>query len=68
MDWKTKIMIAGGILGALVGVGAATLYIREVEASMAGEPRRLQPGEAVRLGVTLMEIMRQVASIGARRA
>lgn len=66
MDWKTKIMIAGGVLGALVGVGAAMIYIREVEESVAGEPPRVAPGEAVRLGMTLMDIMRQVASIGAK--
>jgi hypothetical protein len=66
MDWKTRILIAGGILGALVGVGAAMIYIREVEESTTGQPPRVAPGEAVRLGVTLMDIMRQVASIGAK--
>jgi hypothetical protein len=66
MDWKMKIMIAGGVLGALVGVGAAMIYIREAEESLTGEAPRVAPGEAVRLGVTLMDVMRQVASIGAK--
>lgn len=68
MNWKTKVLIMGGVLGALLGLGAALIYIREAEASMAATqtPPRVRPGEAVRLGVTLMDILRQVASIGAK--
>jgi hypothetical protein len=62
VSWQAKAMIAGGVVGALVGVGAAYLYIRNLEES--GEAPRLVTKDAMTLGMTLVALVRQVASMG----
>ena len=61
-DWKTRVMLIGGILGALAGVGAAYLLIQNAERS--GKQLKVSPGDGVKLGVLLMGLMRQVAELG----
>jgi len=66
-NWKTSWMIAGGIAGALIGVGAVYLYIRSVEAEQGGTapaPRPGKPTAAVSVGLTVLGLLRQIASLG----
>lgn len=65
-DWKTRVMIAGAILGALIGLGAALLYIREAEESGAGVPPQVGTGDAVRVSLSVMGLIRQVASLASK--
>lgn len=65
-DWKTRVMIAGAILGALIGLGAALLYIREAEESGASAPPQVGTGDAVRVGLSVMGLIRQVASLASK--
>ena len=65
--WKTQLMIFGGIAGALIGAGAAYLYVRSVEAEQGGqvlEPRRVKPVAAVSVGLAILGVLRQIASLG----
>jgi hypothetical protein len=62
ISWQAKAMVVGGVVGALIGVGAAYLYVRNLEES--GEPPRLQTKDAMTLGMTLVALVRQVASLG----
>ena len=67
VDWKTKLMLFGGIGGALVGVGAAYLYVRSVEAEQGGTalaPRPVKPTAAVSVGLSILGLLRQIASLG----
>ena len=67
MDWKTKLLLFGGIAGALVGVGAAYLYMRSVEVEQGGtalSPRRVKPTAAVSVGLSVLGLLRQIASLG----
>jgi hypothetical protein len=67
MDWKTKLLLFGGIAGALVGAGAAYLYVRSVEAeqgSTALSPRPVKPAAAVSVGLSVLGLLRQIASLG----
>ena len=67
-NWRTRAMLAGGVLGSLIGVGAAYLYVRATEeTSEDGTPRRMATREAVKLGMALLAIVRQLAELGARR-
>jgi hypothetical protein len=66
-NWKTKMMLLGGIAGALVGVGAAYLYVRSVDAEQGGQalaPRPVKPTAAVSVGLSVLGLLRQIASLG----
>lgn len=60
--WKTRALIAGGILGAVVGVGAAYLLIQRSAAE--GETPSISTGEGMRLGLLVLGLLRQVATLG----
>ena len=64
LDWKTKALIVGGVVGALVGVGAAYLYIRNIEE--AGEEPQLETKDALQLGVSLVSLVKQIANLGSK--
>jgi hypothetical protein len=67
LDWKAKVMILGGIVGGFVGAGAAYLYVRSVEAEQGGQalaPRPVKPTAAVSVGLSVLGLLRQIASLG----
>jgi hypothetical protein len=61
-NWKLKVFLIGGILGALTGVGAAYLLIQRAE--QENTQPRLSAGEGVSLGLGILGLMRQLASMG----
>jgi hypothetical protein len=61
LDWRTKTMLAGGAAGALLGVVAAYLYVNSVEKQ--GEAPELSPAEAVAIGLAVLGVLRQIASL-----
>ena len=61
MDWRGKAFVVGGVLGALLGLGAAYIYINAAEQS--GETPEVSPGTAVTIGLSLLALLRQVAAI-----
>ena len=62
LDWRRKAFIIGGVVGALLGLGAAYIYINAAEES--GDEPELTPGTAVTIGLSLLALLRQVAAIG----
>lgn len=60
--WKTKTLLLGGVIGALVGLSAAYLLIQRAEK----EQGRLQmnAGEGIKLGLLVLGLLRQVAQLG----
>jgi hypothetical protein len=61
-DWRTKAFVVGGVVGALLGLGAAYIYINAAEES--DDAPELTPGTAVTIGLSLLALLRQVATIG----
>ena len=61
-DWRTKAFVVGGVVGALLGLGAAYIFINAAEDS--DEAPELTPGTAVTIGLSLLALLRQVAAIG----
>ncbi len=61
-DWKSKTLLLGVIVGALVGAGAAYLIIQRAD-RREGEVR-LSAGEGVKLGLLVFGLLRQVAQLG----
>jgi hypothetical protein len=68
MNLRTRVMIIGGVLGALLGVSAAYLYMRSVSVHMDEEGRErlpaLQPGKALAVSVGLLTVLKQIVGLG----
>ena len=61
-QWKSKVLILGGVIGAAVGVGTTYLLVKQAERK--GEPLKLGTGEGLRLGMLVLGMLRQVSSLG----
>ena len=59
-SWKTKTLVVGAVLGALTGVGAAYLLIRQADESGV----QFSSKEGVKLGITLLGLLRQITQLG----
>jgi hypothetical protein len=68
MNLKTRVMIIGGVVGALLGVGAAYLYLHSTggQVDVEGNERlpAVQPAKALTLGLGVMTLLRQIAGLG----
>ena len=68
MNLRTRIMIVGGILGALLGAGAAYLYLQStpVDLTEEGEERlpSVQPGKAITASLGVLTAIKQVVGLG----
>lgn len=60
--WKTKTLIAGVALGALVGLGGAYLLVQNAE--KRGVKLDLSAKEGLKLSLLLMGLLRQVSKLG----
>ena len=58
-DWKTKILIIGAVLGALIGLGTAYLLIQRADE----EGLKITPGEGAKLGVSVFSFLRQISQL-----
>jgi ABC-type nitrate/sulfonate/bicarbonate transport system permease component len=71
-SWKNRTMIAGGVLGALLGVGAAMLYVRSEEEAMAADyakgPQRksIPPVALVPIAISILGVLRQIGGLAER--
>jgi len=61
---RTKILIAGGVLGLLIGLLAARLYWRAAEENQAADAGKISTMDGLRLAVALLAIVRQVTDLG----
>lgn len=68
-DWRARVFLLGGAIGTVLGLLSAYLYVQAAEQRYAGgeEPPEA-PGakDAVRLGVSLLSIIRTITEWGSR--
>jgi hypothetical protein len=71
MTFKQKVLIAGGVAGALIGLAAAFLYIKAnepkiaaVETGEAESVTKVSPGEALSVGLSIVNLLRQIVGLG----
>ena len=66
--WRTRTMLAGGLIGSLIGVIAAYLYVRSGdEAAESGASKPMQTRDVIKIGSALLSIVRQIAETGTKR-
>ena len=68
MNLRTRVMIFGGVLGALVGVGAAYLYLREAAVDVDEEGKKIlpavQPGDVLKVVLGVLTAIRGIVGLG----
>jgi hypothetical protein len=71
MKYEQKMLLIGGVAGALLGVAAAFLYVKNNEDRVAAinEGRtemvaKVSPGEALGVGMSLVALLRQIVGLG----
>ncbi len=57
----SRILIVGAVIGAMVGLGAAYLIVNRVEET--GQPVKVTSGEGIKLGLLVLGMLRQIASM-----
>ncbi len=59
---KTQTLIVSAVLGALAGIGVGYMLTKRAEEQ--GRPATITAGEGVSLGLMVLGLLRQVASLG----
>jgi hypothetical protein len=68
MNSRNKALIIGGLVGSALGVLAAWLYLRAPREEEAVPPQAVPPGKMFKLGLAIVEVLRQVATLGEQEA
>ncbi|HEY3341129.1 MAG TPA: hypothetical protein VGK81_03885 [Anaerolineae bacterium] len=68
MNWKTRVTLIGGVLGLLIGVASAMLYIRTVQGEQ-GDHEKIQlpnvkTSDVLPILVTVIGLARTIAGLG----
>ena len=68
MNLRTRVMIIGGIVGALLGVGAAYLYLQSTPVETDDEGRErlpsVQAGRAITATLGILTAIKQIVGMG----
>jgi len=68
MNLRTRVMIIGGVVGALLGVSAAYLYLRSTPVELDEDGREqlpaVQTGKALTAGLGVLTVLKQVTGLG----
>lgn len=64
-QWRTRFLLIGAGIGAVIGAGTAYLLARTAEESGGGPPQ-ISTGDAVKAAVGVIGVVRGIASLGDR--
>ncbi|MCP5096651.1 MAG: hypothetical protein GY943_13945 [Chloroflexi bacterium] len=64
-SWKTKFLVLGAAVGAVVGLGTAYLLARTAEEN-SSEPPQINTTDALKAGVSIIGVVRGIAALGKR--
>ncbi len=62
-NWQTKVLLAGGLIGAVVGLVTSWLLVRTARETRGGPPA-ITTGDAIKVGVTTIGLVRAIAALG----
>lgn len=60
LNWRTRAMIIGGVVGAAVGIAAAYMIAQR---SQDDQPPEMSVGEGVKLGVLVFGLLRSISNL-----
>jgi hypothetical protein len=60
-EWKTRTTAIGGVLGAVVGAGAAYLFVKS--GGVQGKSR-VKPDALLAVGVSVLGLLQQISRMG----
>ena len=67
-NWKSITYLIGAALGLVMGLTAAHLYTRAAEENgEAGLPARIETGDAFKIGLAAVTLIRQISALGAKK-
>lgn len=62
-SWKTKVLLSGAAIGAVLGLLTAYLLARTSEET-AGGPPSIKTGDVLKASIGIIGIVRSIASLG----
>jgi hypothetical protein len=65
-NWKTKVLVGGALIGALIGLGTGYLLTRTAEESGNGPPE-FKTTDGVRLAISTIGLVRGIVALGERK-
>ncbi|GAB4572098.1 MAG: hypothetical protein Kow0077_10610 [Anaerolineae bacterium] len=66
LGWKTRTYLIGAVLGLLLGLLSAYLFVRAAEESSGGQPKKIKTGDAMKMTLSILTLVRQIAEIGSK--
>ena len=63
MNSRNRTLIIGGLVGSVLGILAAWLYAQAAREEKATSPQPVPPSKMVKLGLSVMEVLRQVTAL-----
>ncbi|MCB9438051.1 MAG: hypothetical protein H6673_13825 [Anaerolineales bacterium] len=63
-NWKSQTYLRGAIIGLVVGLIAANLYARAAEEANDAKIPALRANDVVKLGLSILGIVRQITELG----
>ncbi len=63
LSWKTKMLIGGALIGALLGIGTSYLMARTAEEKRGGPPE-FQTMEVLKIAISIFGLVRGIAALG----
>ncbi len=64
-SWKMKALIIGGVVGLAAGMIAALIFIQRAE--MSQEKPKITAGEGVKVGISVLGVLRMISDLGLRK-
>ncbi len=64
LNWKTKSYVIGVLLGIVLGLLSAYLYVRSTEENRGTNRGKIKTGDAMKLVLALLALVRQIADLG----